>query len=160
MRESWRPLGYVIGAAGLLGAVLIVGSMISVGTAISDSLAKGPAMDARWIQAPLHSAARSGKDTVVHIQLIAGTRAPQFGVDSFMVFVGNAEPSNAQVLQRADTLAALLRTVENWTQPIDLEIVSKSLVTERKQIGTLRIDDLQVLLSVFEADLGDRKNRE
>ena len=156
-RNAWLPLLAVLGVFGLVGIVAIVGSMVTVSRGLARSLSKAPAVDARWMDAPPGSHVRIGDTVIAIVHVIAGTRAPQFGVDSFMVFVARSDSSSGVVLQQRDSLAAVLRPVIQWSQPIDVELVRSSTVPGESRVGTLRIDDLHLSIGVYRADSQERR---
>jgi hypothetical protein len=118
---------------------------------------KGPAVDARWIPAAPHSAVSFGGVIVANIELIAGTRAPQFGVDSFMVFVGNTEPGKRDQLRGTDFSVAVVHPVSNWAEPIQVDLLSGSISANWSRVGTLRIDDLRLTVPVYRRDSTDHE---
>ena len=155
-RNAWLPLLVVVGVFCLLSILGFIASMLSFGRGVSRSLSKAPAIDARWIEAAPGSSVRIGQTIVARVQVIAGTRAPQFGVDSFMVFVARSEPSSKHLFQPRDSLAALLRPITQWSEPIDVELVRFSTLRGLPRVGTLRIDDLHLSIGMFRGESPER----
>ena len=156
-RNAWLPLPAVVAMFGLFSIVGIVGSMVTFSRDVARSLSKAPAIDARWIDAAPGSHVRIGDTVIATVQVIAGTRAPQFGVDSFMVFVARSDSSSRVALYQRDSLVAVLRPMTQWNQPIDVELVRSSAVRRQSRVGTLRIDDLQLSIGVYRAGSQERR---
>lgn len=146
---SWIPLFWLMVVLAVITYIGAIASTWRLGRGIGSMAQKPPGFDARWIDAAPGSAVRAGDTIIARVRTIAGTTAPQFGVDSFMVYV--AEPTHWEPLQfeGLDTLVALVRPTANWSDPVDLRLAPASSVRGQPRVGTLRIDAFNKAVSVY-----------